>query len=66
VEFTRAGHFAWTDLNPRFQSLIDRYSIAFFDRYVKGLNNPDPLAGITRTPLPDGISYLRADLKRGG
>lgn len=38
VEFKGAGHFAWTNLNkkPVQQDLIDYYSVAFFDRYVKG------------------------------
>jgi predicted dienelactone hydrolase len=32
VEFRGAGYLAWTDLNPLFHSLIDQYSVAFFDR----------------------------------
>jgi hypothetical protein len=42
VELSRAGHLAWTDLNQRFQSVIDQYSIAFFDRYLKSRTEPDP------------------------
>ncbi|MFN8607242.1 MAG: alpha/beta hydrolase [Vulcanimicrobiota bacterium] len=41
VEFRRAGHFAWTDLNPQFQSCIVHYCLAFLDRYVKGNKNAD-------------------------
>jgi len=36
VEFQGAGHFAWTDLNPKFQPSIIYYTEAFLDRYVKG------------------------------
>jgi len=44
VEFDGAGHFAWTDLNPRFQSAIIDYSRAFLDRYLKGKPFPAALA----------------------
>jgi predicted dienelactone hydrolase len=42
LELKGAGHFAWTNLNPRFQDAIDEYSVAFFDRYLKK-TMPDPL-----------------------
>lgn len=61
VEFEGAGHFAWTQLNPRYQSIIDTYSVAFFDRYLKGQTQPDPLAPLMAKPLPKGVSDLRAD-----
>jgi len=57
VEFDGAGHLAWTNLNKRFQDLIDRYSLAFFDRYLKG--SSDPLLPLTQKPFPAGVSYLR-------
>ena len=41
VEFDKAGHFAWTDLNPQYQSSIDYYCIAFLDKYVKGDKSAD-------------------------
>jgi predicted dienelactone hydrolase len=41
VEFRRAGHFAWTDLNPKFQASIAAYSVAFFDKYLRGSPEPD-------------------------
>lgn len=41
VEFARAGHFAWTDLNPEFQADISYYTVAFLDRYVKGETKAD-------------------------
>lgn len=48
VEFDGAGHFAWTDLNPKFQDAIVEYSSAFFDRYLRGKPFPPSLA----TPHP--------------
>ena len=42
VEFEGAGHLAWTDLQPSFQSAIDVSSLAFLDRYVKGDTSVDP------------------------
>jgi predicted dienelactone hydrolase len=61
VEFRGAGHLAWTDLNPRFQNLIDRYSIAFFDRYLKGGAGQDKLASLFSGVRPGGVSFLRSD-----
>ncbi len=60
VEFRGAGHLAWTDLNPRFHSLIDQYSVAFFDRYLKGRAAPDGLAALFGKPAPAGVSLLRS------
>jgi predicted dienelactone hydrolase len=42
VELRGAGHFAWTDLNPRFQETIDAYAVAFLDRHLKGDAAADP------------------------
>jgi len=36
VEFDGAGHFAWTNLNRRYQTSIEAYGVAFFDAYLKG------------------------------
>jgi predicted dienelactone hydrolase len=36
VEFSNAGHFAWTDLRATFHEAIDKYAVAFMDRYVRG------------------------------
>jgi len=63
VEFDGAGHFAWTDLNKHYQELIDAYSVAFFDRYLLGKADPDPLAPLTANPPPKGVSYLRVQAK---
>jgi len=60
VEFDGAGHFAWTDLNKKYQQLINAYSVAFFDRYLKGIKNPDPLAPLLGSSRPNGISQVRA------
>jgi predicted dienelactone hydrolase len=54
VNFDGAGHFAWTDLNPTYQPGIVYYSVAFLDRYVKGV----PSADLSRQ-LPD-VAELRA------
>jgi predicted dienelactone hydrolase len=63
VEFRGAGHFAWTDLNPRFHSIIDTYSLAFFDRYLKGEKHPDRLDPLVRKPWPHRVSFLRSDAR---
>ena len=63
VEFQGAGHFAWTNVNPLFHDLIDRYSVAFFDHYLKGQQGPDPLAPLLATPLPRRISDSRVAVK---
>ncbi len=44
VEFDGAGHFAWTDLNPKYQSAIIDYSRAFLNKYLKGKPFPAALA----------------------
>jgi len=36
VNFDGAGHFAWTDLNSKYHSSIEYYSLAFFNAYLKG------------------------------
>jgi predicted dienelactone hydrolase len=59
VEFQGAGHLAWTDLNPRFHAIIDRYSLAFFDRYLKGEAPPDGIAMLFAKPLA-GVSFQRS------
>jgi predicted dienelactone hydrolase len=63
VEFQGAGHLAWTGLNPRFHSIINRYSVAFFDRYLRGKDDPDPLAPLVKKPMPEGVSFVRSDPK---
>jgi predicted dienelactone hydrolase len=46
VDFRGAGHLAWTDLNKRYQDEIDRYSVAFFNRYLKGGDNHGELLSL--------------------
>ncbi len=41
VEFSRAGHFAWTDINPAFQPEIIAYTEQFLDKYLKSEQNID-------------------------
>lgn len=62
VEFDGAGHLAWTDLNKRYQDLIDTYSVAFFDRYLK-MKAPDALDALMGSSPPKGVSLVKADLK---
>ena len=59
VELQGAGHLAWTNFNRKFQEPIDTYSVAFFDRYLKGNASPDSLGPLLRKPLPKGVSDLR-------
>lgn len=44
VEFDKAGHFAWTDLNATYQQSIIDYSLAFLNTYLKG----DPSVDLNR------------------
>ncbi|MDR3691678.1 MAG: alpha/beta hydrolase [Fimbriimonas sp.] len=53
VELEGAGHFAWTDLNRRYQPSIVHYCEAFLDRYLRG----DITADLTEKE-PD-VSLLR-------
>ncbi len=63
VEFRGAGHLAWTGLNPRFHDIIDRYSVAFFDHYLKADSGPDQLAALFEHGRPSAVSSLRSDVK---
>ncbi len=57
VEFDGAGHFAWTDLNKKFQEPISAYTVAFFDRYLKATRQPlEQLMGDSR---PKVVSEVR-------
>ncbi|MFZ0962001.1 MAG: alpha/beta fold hydrolase [Terriglobia bacterium] len=63
LDIADAGHFAWTNLDTSYRSLINAYSIAFFDRYLKGTSNPDPLARLLDRPWPKDASNLRYAVK---
>lgn len=54
VEFEKAGHFAWTDLNKNYHSAINHYAVGFFDKYLKGGALTD-----IQQKLP-GVSDLRS------
>jgi predicted dienelactone hydrolase len=50
VELQGAGHFAWTDLNTTYQDIINRYSIAFFDKHLRnrpGAKPEEKVAGVS-------------------
>lgn len=53
VEFSGAGHMAWTDRKNDAQDLIIRYSVAFFDQFLNNKLSPE-----LRTRAP-GVSDLR-------
>ena len=53
VEFSGAGHFAWTHLLTAQHELIVHYSLAFLDRYARGV------AGVDPTVRRPGVSDLR-------
>jgi len=61
IEFSGAGHFAWTNLNKSYQSIINDYAVAFFDRYLKG--TPDPLTHLLDRPWPKDVSNMKYALK---
>jgi len=63
VEFQGAGHLAWTGLNPRFHDVVDQYSMAFFDRYLKGKVDPEGLPALFGKSPPAGVKFVRSDEK---
>jgi predicted dienelactone hydrolase len=60
IEFKGAGHFAWTNLNKRYQDRISEFSVAFFDLYLKG---PDRLMRLTEKPWPPQVSLVRRTVR---
>lgn len=54
IEFSKAGHLAWTDLRLDFQDDVVFYSLAFLDKYLKGDSKANPAK-----KLPD-VSELRS------
>jgi predicted dienelactone hydrolase len=63
LDVAGAGHLAWTNLDRSYQSLISDYAVAFFDRYLRGTTNPDPLARLVDRPWPKDVSELRYALR---
>lgn len=68
VEFRGAGHFAWTNLNKSYESVINDYALAFFDRYLKGPTHSDGLSRLLDRPWPKDVKDLRCTLsgRHGG
>ena len=58
VEFEGAGHFAWTNLNRRYQTSIEAYGVAFFDAYLNG--ETKRLSQLMGSGRPNDLSDLRA------
>ena len=58
VEFAMAGHMAWTNADPLHHDLMERYALAFFDRYLKEVPGPDPLAALVKSPRPSAVRRL--------
>jgi len=58
VEFAMAGHMAWTSSNPLRHGPIKQYALAFFDRYLKGTTNPDPLAELVKGSKPMSVRRI--------
>jgi predicted dienelactone hydrolase len=54
VVFDQASHFAWTDFGKNAHEQITAYSLAFFDRYVKG----DPAPAVLSQTM-GGVARLR-------
>jgi predicted dienelactone hydrolase len=52
VEFTGAGHFAWTNVMSTYHGLIIRYSLAFLDKNLRGIS------GASFTVRQSGVSTL--------
>ncbi len=61
LDLAGAGHLAWTNLDKSYQSTINDYAVAFFDRYLKG--TPDPLTRLLDRPRPKDVSGFRYALK---
>ncbi len=63
IDFAGAGHFAWTNLNRRYQTAINGYSLWFFNCYLKGVATPDPIPHLLGRPWPKAVSDVRYALK---
>lgn len=63
IELDGAGHLAWSDLNHSYVGVINDYSVAFFDRYLKSSRAADQLTSMLRTPYPRGVHEIRVKLE---
>jgi len=57
IEFDGAGHFAWTNLNRTYVASINKYSVPFYDAYLKG--RKDDLTKLLNAGRPKDVSDLR-------
>jgi predicted dienelactone hydrolase len=60
VDFTGAGHLAWTDIRASVHDRIEEYAIAFLDHYVRGV-----AASPTLTSSGTGVFVVRYDSELG-
>jgi predicted dienelactone hydrolase len=63
VGLAGAGHFDWTNLKASYQSVINEYALAFFDRYLSGTIEPDRLSHLLERPWPSKVNDLEYALK---
>lgn len=63
VELDGASHFAWTNLNRSYQSVINEYAVAFFDQYLKGEADAEPLAKLLARPWAQDVREVRYKLR---
>jgi len=61
IEFSGAGHFAWTNLNKSYQAVIDSYALAFFNTYLKG--TPGAFAHLLDRPWPKNVSNVKYSIE---
>ncbi len=57
IEFGGASHLAWTNLSKSYQPVFLDYALAFFDRYLRGAE--DPLVRLLDRPWPKYVSDIR-------
>jgi len=58
VELDGARHLAWTNATARYHDVVDAYSVAFFDTYLKGKPFPPSLLEKSKS-----VSDLRAEIE---
>jgi hypothetical protein len=57
IEFDGAGRFAWTNRNRTYVASINKYSVPFYDAYLKG--RKDDLTKLLNAGRPKDVSDLR-------
>jgi predicted dienelactone hydrolase len=58
VEFGMGGHLSWARAEPLPHGPMERYALAFFDRYLKGATSPDPLAALADARQPRTVKRV--------